>query len=186
MPYIPKVLFVKDTIKHGGFKYSEPTATVLKVSNIRGIRVPVLAIDSKALDEFEECVGFTHTRATWIRSYIMLYGDIYSDSDVEVISNVADPVEYSKALAQHFTDVDHDYSFEYDFASSHGFQTIPEKFYEFDLPSEFYCVIPMELGAWYDAIRDTQTRKRVLSQLAYDYLYSTIPITNIRIVEETP
>jgi len=185
MSYIPKVLRVDEVIPHGDYTFFNEHATVLKVSNIhKGIRVPVLAIDRKSLVEFETYVGFKHTDETWIRSYLMTYCDLFDDKDVTIVTNVNNPIEYTKAIAQHLSDKAYDYSYEYDVIKHHGFTVVPNKYYEFDLPDEYYCVIPMDLGAWFEVVRNKEAGMRILGQLAYGYLHATIPISNIRIIEE--
>lgn len=185
MPYIPKVLCVKDVIPFGDYEFFNAHATVLKVSNIKkNILVPAVSIDAKSLAEFEDYVGFKHTPETWIRSYMMLYAELFNNKDVTIIRNVDNPVDYCRAVAQHFSDKAHDYSYEYDVINKHGFTEVPGKYYTFDMPDEFYCVIPMELGSWFEAVNNDEACMRILGQLAYGYLNATIPISNIRIVED--
>lgn len=184
MSYIPKVLRVDEVIRHGDYTFFNEHATVLKVSNIRKVTgVPVLAIDHKSLVEFETYVGFKHTDETWIRSYLLTCCYLFDDKDVTIITNVDNPVEYTKAIAQHLSDKAYDYSYEYDVSEHHGFTAVPNKSYEFDLPDEYYCVIPMELGSWFDVVRNKEASMRILGQLAYGYIHATIPIRNIRIVD---
>ena len=185
MSYIPKVLRADDVIRHGDYAFFNEHATVLKVTNIRrNLKAPVICFDDDDLVAFEQAVGFQHTDETWIRSYLLLNVECFTDENVHIINNVEHPEEYLKALVQHFTDVAYDYSYEYDAGVNKYFSYVCGCHYEFELPSEFYCVIPMELGAWYEAARNTDAAHAILGQLAYGYFHATVPITNIRIVAD--
>lgn len=182
--YIPNSILSRDVIRHGGFKNEDPYATVLHVTGIRSVRVPYMDMPEDTRLSFEAEVGFYHTAETYIRSYLMLFESIFNDENVNEITAAQHPRGYCKAIAQHLYETEHDYSYEYHHLVDHQCRVeSTNTYYEFDLPTDWYCVIPMELGAWYYAIDDAN-KQRVLGQLAHEVIYATIPISNIRIVSD--
>lgn len=183
MSYIPKYIRVSEVKRFSSFDLTNEFASVLHCRLTEPVqRVPVLAICHADLEEFNMTVGFNHSPEAWIRYHVMNCQDLYKE--VREIEATKEPVLYAAAITQHFSDYERDFSFEYDFKESHGFREIPRRFYEFDIPEEFFCVVPVDLNdPWFLAISDETSMKAVMSQLAWTYMLRTLPITNIREVE---
>ncbi len=183
MPYIPKSIKVSEIKTFSGFDLTNEFASVLRCLRTEPVqRVPVVDINYADLDEFIKETGCHHSPETWIRYHVMNHQDLYGD--VRHIQAIKDPATYATAIAQHLHDFEQDFTFEYDTKESYGFREIPGRFYEFDIPEEFFCIVPVDLDApWFGAIRDEASMKAVMGQLAWTYMLNTLPITNIREVE---
>lgn len=183
MPYIPKSIRVSEVKHFSSFDLTNEFASVLHCRLTEPVqRVPVVDINYADLDEFIKETGCHHSPETWIRYHVMNHQDLYNE--VRQVEAIKEPAVYTAAIAQHFRDFEKDFTFEYDTKESYGFREVPGRFYEFDIPEEVFCVVPVDLNdPWFLAIRDEASLKAVMSQLAWTYLLNTLPITNIREVE---
>lgn len=174
--YLRPVL-ISDVKLHGDFALSDPTISVLRVRNMKVVKYPqvVSCTDPKG---FTEETGYEHTPELYIRSYLMLYA--VSDYTVDEVEWVRENEACKQAIDENETLEERGMTFSYDGSFQNMFEPDITKHYEFDIPEEMLLVIPVDLNESHFQCLSKDQRAKVIDNLAWRQMLTTLPISNIR------
>jgi hypothetical protein len=171
---------IKDVKLHGDFYRNEATVTVLRVKNFRVERsLPV--VTCKDPDGFEEETSYKHTPELYIRSNLMLFKGF--EYDVEEVDWRVENEACKRAIAENETLEERGMTFAYDRDVENMFEASTTHHYAFDLPEEMLLVIPVDLNESQYEGMDKTARHKLVDHLAWRQMMTTLPISNIREVE---
>lgn len=171
---------IKDVTWHGDFHRNEATVTVLRVKNFRVERtLPVVTCKDPA--GFKEETSYDHTPELYIRSNLMIFQGFYYD--VEEVDWRVENEACKRAIAENEVLEERGMTFAYDRDVENMFQTSTTQHYAFDLPEEMLLVIPVDLNESQYEGMDKTARHKLVDHLAWRQMLTTLPICNIREVE---
>jgi hypothetical protein len=169
---------------HGDYTYDFPnqSATVVRVFDLTHKTHPPV-VTCKDPEAWLKVTGIEHTPEAYIRSYLMLFkGGL--EYDVHTLNWNSYNDLCKQAYAENQQREDLPMTYEYD-TGMDMFDISITKHYEFDLPEEMLLLLPVDLlESEYVALEHyPEAYQAVISQLAWRYLITTLPITNIREVD---
>ena len=178
---IPKITEIK---LHGDFRYEIPNAraTAVKLTSMKhDLRIPVIHCTQPEL--WKEHTGFEHADDIFIRSWLIIFRQGLT-FDTKVLDSYKDSEECRQAHEANETYPNYTMSYEYDMISERFFVEADNAHYEFDIPDEMLILLPFDLlDSWF-ALLPEAIQSELVNSMAWTYLMSTLPITNIRIVED--
>ena len=171
---------IKDVMLHGDFGWSEPTVSVLRVKNMRVEKYPPVVTCTDPAG-FKEETSYDHTPELYIRSNLMIFQGF--EYDVEEVDWRVENEVCKRAIAENEKLDERGMTFAYDCDTKDMFETDTTRHYEFDLPNEMLLVIPVDLNESQYEGMDKLVRHKLIDHLAWRQMLSTLPISNIREVE---
>ena len=169
---------------HGDFRYTFPnaTASAVKIINMQIGSYPPVVTCIKP-DEWKEITGIEHTDETYIRSWLLLFRSGLT-FDTKVLDWISDNAQCKQAYEANETYPDYIMSHDYGALPVESFIQSDTAHFEFDIPDEMLIMVPVNLNdAWFDMI-PPEVQAELVNMMAWSYLMSTLPITNIRIVKD--
>lgn len=169
---------------HGDFRYDIPNAraTAVKLTNMRhDLRIPVIHCTQPEL--WQEHAGFEHTEDAFIRSWLLIFRQGLT-FDTKVLDSFKDSEEYIQAHEANEAYPDYFMSYDYEELSECFFVEADDAHYEFDIPDEMLILLPFDLLDGWFTLLPKAIQSVVVNSMAWNYLMSALPITNIRIVKD--
>lgn len=163
---------------HGDYRFDMSCASAIRVTNFRTQQYPpvIKCVNDAA---WFGCVGFVHSTDAYIRSWLLFnkFGLLYNCQE---LSWSTDNALCEQAYINNETCPEFNMSYEYDGLTPNIFEVDNSKHYEFDLPEEMLIMIPVDLNNPEYDVMGKEAHDKFVDFLVYKYLITTLPITNIR------